>query len=62
MRLGEEKMEMVNRVRLIELGKLIGHAGNANVMSSAAFGKLVRNEKIRFVVGESACVGSIFYV
>jgi len=36
---------MVNVVRLIELGRLVGHPENPNVMSVAAFKKLVRNIK-----------------
>jgi len=34
---------MANKVENIALDKLIAHPGNANVMSKAAFGKLVRN-------------------
>ncbi len=34
---------MVNEVKSIELGKLVGHPGNANVMSAGIFRKLLRN-------------------
>lgn len=34
---------MVNEVKSIEPGKLVGHPGNANVMSGGVFRKLVRN-------------------